>query len=370
VALHAADPLGPETEALSFELDRFEVHGDGGLEVRGRWFGVRGRRFMRPTLTLHIDGSKHRLLADLEHKPWAAEDGEEWVASFSPAPPAGEADEIELAVAPDVAISLSGPGLPAPSSPSPRPASRRKREPDRAPRALEQERAKARDLVRALGEVESEHARLAAERDALVAERERMEGDFARLAAERDALVAERERMEGDFARLAAERGGSEGDVTRLAAERDALIAERESLRREQALARERVVELRGELRSMEASAKTSFSKLRERLKAERAETKRLRSALEKREAAVADRDRLARELDAVVAERDRLAAQASQPRTVAAEIRPAPVDVPARQTNRAVLRRRRHNVWVGRALAIVALGAVLLTVLLVLQGS
>ncbi|MEA2199031.1 MAG: hypothetical protein QOJ25_3082, partial [Solirubrobacteraceae bacterium] len=96
VALRAADAIGPEIDSASFELDRFERDGDDVLKVSGRWFGIRGRRFMRPTLTMRVDGAKHRLLADLEHKPWAAEDGEDWVASFSPAPSPGEAEEIEL----------------------------------------------------------------------------------------------------------------------------------------------------------------------------------------------------------------------------------------------------------------------------------
>ena len=33
---------------LTFEVERFEWQDDDRLEVRGRWYGVRGQRFIRP----------------------------------------------------------------------------------------------------------------------------------------------------------------------------------------------------------------------------------------------------------------------------------------------------------------------------------
>src|ERR1700761_8574583 len=99
----------PETDRIFFELDQFEVTGEDRLEVRGRWFGVRGRRFMRPTLMLRAGGSQHRALADLEHKPWAAEDGEPWEASFSCDVDGDQVRDAELAVTPDIAIPLPAP---------------------------------------------------------------------------------------------------------------------------------------------------------------------------------------------------------------------------------------------------------------------
>src|SRR5438552_7706966 len=87
---------------ISFELERFE-RVDGRLQLDGRWFGVRGLRFVRPTLTIVFgDGTSSRALADLEHKPWAPFDGEEWTAAF----PAAEEIKVldaELAVAPGIA---------------------------------------------------------------------------------------------------------------------------------------------------------------------------------------------------------------------------------------------------------------------------
>src|SRR4051794_17850489 len=69
-------------EQTGFELDRFQWSEDDRLEVEGRWFGVRGRRFVRPVLTVQVAGRRRRLLALLEHKPWSADEGETWIAAF------------------------------------------------------------------------------------------------------------------------------------------------------------------------------------------------------------------------------------------------------------------------------------------------
>ena len=60
-----------------FHLDRLELV-DGRLVVRGWWSGVRGVRFVRPELV--VDGQ--RVLATLEHKPWAADADGAWIAAF------------------------------------------------------------------------------------------------------------------------------------------------------------------------------------------------------------------------------------------------------------------------------------------------
>jgi hypothetical protein len=87
-------------------VERIDASDEGRVEVAGRWFGVRGRRFVRPTLTLTQRGNDVRALADLEHKPWAAEDGEVWMAAFSVAKGLDGAREIELSVAPDIVVGL------------------------------------------------------------------------------------------------------------------------------------------------------------------------------------------------------------------------------------------------------------------------
>jgi hypothetical protein len=100
-----------EAGKILFSLESLELTGEDRLEVSGRWFGVRGRRFVRPTLTILGDGRNSRFLADLEHKPWSAEDGEAWTAAFPVELGGQRARELELAVAPDIAVALP---LPSP----------------------------------------------------------------------------------------------------------------------------------------------------------------------------------------------------------------------------------------------------------------
>jgi hypothetical protein len=91
-------------------VERIDASASGRVEVHGRWFGVRGRRFVRPTLTLRRRGGREvRALAELEHKPWAAEDGEIWMAAFSLKSGLDGAREVELSVAPDIAVALRRP---------------------------------------------------------------------------------------------------------------------------------------------------------------------------------------------------------------------------------------------------------------------
>ena len=55
----ALEPAPTGAGGVGFELDRFEMAADDRLEVNGRWFGVRGRRFIRPSLTL-VAGEEQR----------------------------------------------------------------------------------------------------------------------------------------------------------------------------------------------------------------------------------------------------------------------------------------------------------------------
>ncbi|HWF72572.1 MAG TPA: hypothetical protein VG186_04460 [Solirubrobacteraceae bacterium] len=342
------DPIGSDAEAVGFELDGLRRDGDRGLEVRGRWSGVRGRRFVRPTLIVRIDGTRHRLLADLEHKPWAAEDGQEWVALFSPVPPAGKADRIELSVAPDITVSLSAPGSRSSPAKVRRPvngtsAPPRRKAPAERPRPAERARPAqgtrpAKSTRPADGTRPPESAR-PAERERpktpdLVRELETAAAERARLLSARDALVAERDEL-------------------RL--ERDALIVERDGLRRQQTRARKRLAELQDHVNALEAKGATGLAEARSKLEAQQAETGRLRAALEAHEAHAGDADgRLARELVAVSAERDRLAQQANHARAVRPEAVTVRRALPARSPRRA-------PVWGVRTAALTAMVAVLL---------
>jgi hypothetical protein len=106
----AVEPATTGATGVAFELDRIELAGGDRLEVNGRWFGVRGRRFIRPSLTLVADEEHRRLLADLDHKPWAAEDGEPWQATFPYEDQDNQWLEAELNVAPDITVTLPLPG--------------------------------------------------------------------------------------------------------------------------------------------------------------------------------------------------------------------------------------------------------------------
>ena len=139
-----------------FEVDRFDLVEDR-IELAGRWSGVRGLRFMRPTLTLPVAGRRTRLLAALDHKPWSPDDGE-WLASFPWDGGPVEIEGAELSVSRTLVVDLPAPGgsataapgpapLPkrrfAPSSPEPEPGSRLAMELDRARAQLaEAERAR------------------------------------------------------------------------------------------------------------------------------------------------------------------------------------------------------------------------------------
>jgi hypothetical protein len=100
------------SNGVTFEVERFEwVDGDR-LEVTGRWYGLRGHRFVRPVLVVQAGDEQRRMLAVLDHKPWAAEDGDEWIAAFPWEGKPLELTAAELAVAPSLAVDLPVPRVP------------------------------------------------------------------------------------------------------------------------------------------------------------------------------------------------------------------------------------------------------------------
>ena len=64
-------------QGVRFELERLALEGDE-LVVSGFWTGVDGMRFVRPTLL----SDDRRILATLEHKPWAPSGDARWTAAF------------------------------------------------------------------------------------------------------------------------------------------------------------------------------------------------------------------------------------------------------------------------------------------------
>ena len=290
--------------------------------MAGRWFGVRGRRFVRPTLTLVHKGDAVRALADLEHKPWAPADGEVWRAAFSVDHGLDGAREIELSVAPDIVVELRPrgkklarpgdvlsagtaaraprlkdasllPGSRAPeggvSTPS---APERASEPDAEPEAAPRRRRPSPSI-----ELERLGARLASANDALEQERERRAEMAKHLEDERTANrqlrielgqarseleVAAAERAEATAVELELEEARRQlrEAERRHQADTEALTRRHEeaaqSLTRDNDQVTQAHAAVQDELRQQTAALEST----REALSAERAEAGRLRNRL------------------------------------------------------------------------------------------
>jgi hypothetical protein len=358
-------------EPASFEVEHFELDANACLEVRGRWFGVHGRRFMRPALTTVCDGREQRILAVLDHKPWNAEDGEIWHAAFPCSIDPAELARAELTVAPDVTVALP-PLAPAKANrgargASPRDTSREQAplELDRVVRDLERvqeerdaaiaARAAAIDerqqaIEREVGEriaelrVEFEReragARLAAqtahERDEARAAREEVARERDEAAGERDEAIVARDKARQERNRILAQRDAARARVeeatrqweltaalgTRRTLERDALAVERDRAIHDLEKAREELHSVAGE-RDVALEACDRFADERDTVieACERASRER-DAALQAREkgsrerdAALQDRDRARIERDAALLERDRAIGTGGAPR-------------------------------------------------------
>ena len=260
----------PALPSVTFEVERFEWASDDRLEVVGRWFGLRGHRFLRPTLDVEVRGARRRMLALLEHKPWAAEEGEEWVAAFPWAGERAQLDDAELTVSPDLAVQL-----PVPDTDEAAPettVATAERLPARRPRTavLEDElaaalaevqrreeelaqlrethsemtrelRERARTAQEKVQQVEAElektRGRMAAAEEEVESERRAAEEERLRqldsMREERDAATADRNRAEAEAEAARADRDEA---LTKLAAaesERDSLVEARDRAREE-----------------------------------------------------------------------------------------------------------------------------------------
>ena len=214
----ALEPVSRAGRVL-FELDRFELV-DDRYELTGRWSGVRGRRFIRPTLMLIDEGHPVRLLADLTHKPWAAEDGEPWEAAFPCRITPGEVLEAELSVAPDITVALATPGpgsrrsarkpakasgpKPAPAGPAEPSARLDHGEQHRLKAALERAEAEKRQTASRIDEVLGQLSHAMRERDEGQARRTELETDLEALRQERDELSDDRDAVRKQRDDLAA----------------------------------------------------------------------------------------------------------------------------------------------------------------------
>ncbi len=349
------------SDRITFDVEQLAVDAPGQVVVSGRWFGVRGRRFMRPTLVLRLrsDGSEQRSLAELEHKPWAAEDGEPWTAAFPLDIELGDAASIELAVAPDIAIELSAPKGSRAARSTPRPAAA----PDaRAPRV----RSDATAVRRTTSEHFQQLARLKAKLSAAEAEAEREHAKRQSANADRDKARAENLALRSEVGRLAAEldlAATAHSELASTASEVDGLRTG-----------------ARNAERRLEATARA--------LEHERTETARLRQQLAAAEATV---QRLMKSEPASVADPGRHEARGPEPSRHEASRQEAGRHEPVRfepvrfepsrhdtsrheptpRTERPINPALRGKTnWVGRALALLVILGVIAAVVLVIHTT
>jgi hypothetical protein len=240
MASQTSDQPTSSADRVSFEVESMACDDQGRLLVNGRWFGVRGRRFVRPTLTLTVnpDGSEQRALADLEHKPWAAEDGEPWIAAFPLEIELKEAKRMELSVAPDIAVDLpstrtrkrSGVQSQATQARAPRVRSDRvPARPSAADQSIELERLRTR-LAAADRDAKREREKRAEADRALEDERSdarRLRSEIARLRAELDIAATARGELAAAAAELDTTRAQARDSGTRLQSTARALDQER-----------------------------------------------------------------------------------------------------------------------------------------------
>ena len=289
---------GTTRAAASFELERLELD-HGQLLVRGWWSGVRGMRFVRPALM--VEGRK--LLATLEHKPWAVAPDGTWIAAFAWDEGAPlDVEGVTLVVAPSVEVPLDREPAPdvaeppvvvpaaAAAPPPPPPAgARRPAAATRTPDASER-------LHDELGALER---RLDAVRDELHETRS--------IAAEREARCRELEQVAASERRRAAEaEAGSDGLARSRAmamVDRDRVIAQHE----EAVVDREAAVRTRSRMEGRRDEALTL-----------------LETAEARREDAIAERDEARRQREEILMAHDVLQQQLKGDRACAQRAQPA----------------------------------------------
>ena len=259
----------PALPSVTFEVERFEWASDDRLEVVGRWFGLRGHRFLRPTLDVEVRGERRRMLAVLEHKPWAAEEGEEWVAAFAwPVSRRRSTGRAHGQPRPRGAASAPGRGRgrdraagrvrrspPGEASADRRAGGRAGRGDGGGPRRddeLAQLRETHSEMTRELRErartaqekakqleteLEKVRERVTAAEEEVESERRAAEEERRKqldaMRAERDAATADRNRAEAEAEAARADRDDALRRATAAEAERDALVEARDRAREE-----------------------------------------------------------------------------------------------------------------------------------------
>jgi hypothetical protein len=351
------------SNGVTFEVERFEwVDGDR-LEVTGRWYGLRGHRFVRPVLVVQAADEQRRMLAVLDHKPWAAEDGDEWIAAF---PWEGEPLELtaaELAVAPSLAVDLPVPRVPgqrgtAPAgSEGPLHARRGSVEPKAKPKPRRKPAAAAPPDPPPASPAPAESVtpeEVAALRAQLASE----QASVRRLAAQ----------LEEAHQGLAAARAAAD-DHDALAGERDAAIAARDEARANANLDHDAIIEERDQAVHERAAALYARDEALDERAAANFERK---NAIAERDAAFAERDRAIEAHRAAVRDLEALEQRvAGEAQARLEEVANAPPAGAVRATpgeDRATPQRP-GIVWVQRVVALIVLVVWAIVVYKVLHG-
>jgi len=319
-----------DTGELAFELEHFGWTADDRLELSGRWFGVRGRRFVRPVLNMEVGEHRRRLIAVLDHKPWSAQDGGPWIAAFPWRGDVHEAGPATLALGADLVLELPPPGHAAagerltplagrqvaprrePGSVTPRHARpiAKETEEARLERALAAERTRATDLEASLAQLQGRLQEADEAAEARAGEAARGAEDRAREQAGRaEALAAELESARERLAQLAdhEQRGVERArDVVRLEAELATARADAEA-RVAQAATAQQAAERRL------AEVEKAHAEMQRRVAELESAGERFHRRLEATDAARAEAERRLTEADPERAERRAAAADAAR---------------------------------------------------------
>lgn len=302
----------------------FELEGilakDGRVRISGWWHGVRGRRFIRPSLSAVGGRSGIRALAELEHKPWTPEGSEPWLAEFVWKHPLHDVEAFELAVAPDLAVRIPLPGAskrarkraarPAPAANEivQRPLDGSVQAADRQ-RVVTPLRGPAPQIAASLpvdvrlARIEQERDRARAARDQAIAERDLLAGNLDQVLAEGERLLEERDAAIERAASAMAELDRAAAECRRLRDERDRAVRERdEALASRKRMEGERDA-LAAERRALLAD-RAQLLQGRDQARAER------NGLLEQHAKHQTERERLAHERDRALALRDAVAAE------------------------------------------------------------
>jgi chromosome segregation ATPase len=277
-----------------------------------------------------VDGRPIRLLADLADKPWAAEDGEPWKATFPYTIDRAQPREAELTVAPDVTITLPAPerlvaaaskksassGARASRQPGLRQAgSRSQNSADAASDRLDQPRRKSRTstvggepreadaLMRELADLRDIQRRLRQQLDRVQADKANTTQRLHEVSRELREVRHEREESNAAHDRIAAELEAVQRERAEIAAERETALGERDRM------AVDREAAQRTHDQALQASEVAGVA--RDRALSERgAALAAQRQAASERNAAIATRDQAVAERDAALSLRDHALAE------------------------------------------------------------